>query len=407
LNILIVSQYFWPENFRINDLAVELKDRGHDVTVLTGKPNYPQGVFFRGYSFLSAIKETYKGVNIIRSPLIPRGSSKLMLAVNYLSFAILGSLTGLLCCRKNYDTIFVFQLSPVSVGIPAILIKKLTGAPIFFWIQDLWPESLTATGSISSPIVLWVIGKLVRFIYKRCDKILVSSKGYIEKIVEQVENPEKIAFFPQWAEPLFQSQNADMAKINQGEIPEGFLVMFAGNIGVSQAPEVMINAAEQLRNYSDIKWVIIGNGRLKDWMSEEVINRKLENNVFMLGSKPLETMPSYFSHADALLVILKKSSLFAMTIPAKVQSYMECGKPIIASLDGEGAELIIASKSGIVCPSDDSNALAESVLEMYKMSEDEKTRMGLNGKSYSDKHYNRERLINKLIADFQSFNKIN
>src|SRR5690349_8507872 len=180
MKILIVSQYFWPESFRINDLALGLKERGHNVTVLTGMPNYPSGRLFSGYAMFSPTKEIFEGIPILRVPLIPRGSKgRWRLALNYISFALCASLLAPLRCKGPFDIIFVFEPSPVTVGIPALVLKKLMQAPIVFWVQDLWPESLSATGAVKSQRVLQWVANLVGYIYRRCDCILVQSEGFI------------------------------------------------------------------------------------------------------------------------------------------------------------------------------------------------------------------------------------
>ena len=397
MQILIVSQYFWPENFRINDLASELSARGHSITVLTGVPNYPQGKFYSGFGLFSPFKQDFEGVQIFRAPIFPRGNnSSWKLALNYLSFAFFGSLIGLLFFRKRYDAIFVFEVSPITVGIPAIAVKMLTRSPIFFWVQDLWPDSLTSVQAVSSRMILRIIDLLVRFIYNRCHKILVSSESFIEKIIKQRQKKDKIIFFPQWTEELFQVVSVDDEAPERNDIPPGFCIMFAGNLGFAQSFETIIDAAEKLKKYNDIKWVIIGDGRMKDWIGKEIINRNLQHSVYLIGSKPLHTMPTYFALADALLVSLRKSEINAMTIPAKIQSYLACGKPIIASLDGEGQRIIERSQSGLTSGSGDAEGLAENVNKLYQMASKERKLMGTRGKQYSEKFFNRTKLIDRL-----------
>lgn len=179
MRILIVTQYFWPESFRINDIALGLRDKGHKVTVLTGQPNYPAGSFFPGYGFFKKIREDYNGVDVVRVPLLPRGSGGgVRLVLNYLSFAFFASILAPFRCRSGYDVIFVYEPSPITVGLPALLLKKLKHAPIMFWVQDLWPESLSATGAVRSAWVLKLVERLVRSIYRGCDVILVQSRAF-------------------------------------------------------------------------------------------------------------------------------------------------------------------------------------------------------------------------------------
>ena len=247
MRILIVSQYFWPENFRINDLAVGLVERGHEVTVLTGIPNYPAGNFFPGYGWFRKTRENYKGVRILRVPLLPRGSgSGLRLALNYLSFALSACLLAPFLCRGKFDLIFVCQLSPVTVGLPALLLKKLKKVPILFWILDLWPESLAATGAVRSPRVLAQVEKLVSFIYRGCDKIVVASQGFLPSIFAKGVSVARTDYFPNWYEPEYRTEPAFTGKILSSVLPAGFRVMFAGNIGVAQDFGTILSAAEKL-----------------------------------------------------------------------------------------------------------------------------------------------------------------
>lgn len=393
MKILIVSQYFWPESFRINDLAVGLVERGHQVTVLTGSPNYPHGKFFDGYGYFNR-QEDYHGVKVLRVPLIPRGKGGgLRLALNYLSFAITASIAGPLICKDKYDLVFVFQMSPVTQGVPALLLKKMYGYPVFFWVQDLWPESLSATGMIKSKVILGFIEKLVKFIYTRCDRILIQSRSFIDSIVKLGGEPERIYYFPNSAENIFSTSSDISIKIPT--LPEGFRVMFAGNIGAAQDFKTIISAAENLKINKNIHWIIVGDGRMRQWAESEVVNRGL-NNFHFLGRYPLEAMPSFFAQADALLVTLKKEPIFALTIPSKIQSYLAYGKPVIAALDGEGAKIIDDAGAGLTCHAEDPNGFSKAVLNMYETSKSEREKMGMRGRAYYEANFDREMLLDKL-----------
>ena len=396
MKLLIVTQYFWPENFRINDLAVGLVERGHEVTVLTGKPNYPEGRFFSSYGFLRRNYDEYHGVRVVRVPLTPRGGGGgLRLALNYASFALFASLIAPFRCREAYDAILVYEPSPVTVGVPALLMKKLTGAPLFFWVQDLWPESLSATGAVRSPVVLGLVERLVRFIYRGCDRILIQSLAFSERIQRLGVESNRMLYFPNSSEQFYMPVEARGAP-NDEALPRGFRVMFAGNIGAAQALETMLAAAEKLRTRSDIHWIILGDGRLAAWVRDEVARRGLEKCVHLLGRHPPETMPQWFARADVMLVSLRRDPIFALTIPAKLQSYLACAKPIIAALDGEGGRIVRESGAGIAVGAEDSDALAEAVLNMYKVTASERRAMGLRGRSYFEAHFERDMLLERL-----------
>ncbi len=397
MNILIVTQYFWPENFRINDLAIGLHEKGHSISVLTGIPNYPGGRFFKGYGFFSKRSENYHGISVFRVPLTPRGKGTgFRLAVNYLSFALFASLWGPFICRDNYDIIFVYEPSPITVGIPALVMKKIKSAPVMFWMQDLWPESLTAAGAVESKIVLKLFEFLVRIIYRGCDRILAQSRAFIPNILRLTGDSKEVLYYPNSAEEFYQPVNVDDEAPEQVVMPEGFRITFAGNIGAAQDFETILAAAELIKEQKDIKWVIIGDGRMLPWVKDQVNKRGLGQTVHLPGRYPAEAMPRFFALSDALLVSLKKEPIFSLTIPAKIQSYLACAKPIVAALDGEGAKVIEESGSGIACPAENPNALSEAVLRMYGMKEKERQLMGKNGRIYFEKNFERNMLLDRL-----------
>ena len=397
MKLLIVTQYFWPENFRINDLVMGLRDKGHEVTVLTGLPNYPEGAFFPGYGLFNKRHEDYQGVRVFRVPLVSRGKSKgVRLALNYFSFAFFASLLGPFYCRGKYDAIFVFEPSPITVVLPAIVLKKIKRAPIFFWMLDLWPESLTATGAVSSPLILNAARRLVRFIYANCDRILVSSKGFVKQVTSLGFPADNIRYFPNWAEDIYWNKPPDSLPPAIPALPEGFKVVFAGNIGAAQSFDTILKSAELLRETSDIHWLIVGDGRMAEWVKEEIKSRKLEHCLHMLGRHTPEDVANVFSKSDALLVSLRPEPAFALTVPGKVQSYLACGKPVIASLDGEGARLIEEAGAGLACPAGDAEALAKAVLALRNMPGAERALMGEKGLRYCQDNFTRADLISRL-----------
>jgi len=396
MRILILSQYFWPENFRINDLAKGLKDRGHEVEVLTGLPNYPAGKIFEGYGWKSQRTEIFEGsIKVHRVPLIPRGRGRgLELFLNYISFALSASLLGPWRCRRSYDVIFVFEPSPITVGIPALVLKYLKGIPIVFWVQDLWPESLSATGAIRASWALKVVKSFVRFLYRHCDRVLVQSQSFIEKVIAIGAEPKSTFYFPNWAESFYQPVSEVRSAVISSDQP--FRLVFAGNIGAAQSFSTILGAAEQLKGLKDLHWIIYGDGRERPWMQEQIQKRGLAETVQWMGFQPPEKMPEIFSKADALLVTLRRDPIFAMTIPSKVQSYLACGKPILASLEGEGARVIEESGAGFVTEPENAESLAQLAERFYKMSAFERAQMGSAGRAYFEKNFEREKLITQL-----------
>ncbi len=397
MHILIITQYFRPENFRINEISLSLEQKGHRVTVLTGQPNYPGGSFFPGYGLFKKTRENFHGVKVLRVPVIPRGrGGSIRLILNYLSFAAGAGLLGPFLCRDRYDVIFVYEPSPITVGLPAIVMKKIKNAPVMFWVQDLWPETLSAVGIINSKIMLKAVGWLVRFIYSRCDKILIQSKSFKSSIEKYTSDSEKIIYFPNSAEKLYRPLSCDFDSKQGRLMPPGFRVMFAGNIGAAQGFATILKAADILKEYRDIHWIIIGDGRMGKWVKKEIIKLGLEETMHLLGKHPIETMPVFFSFAHVLLVTLKKDPVFSLTIPAKLQSYLACGRPVVAALDGAGAEVVRESGAGIVSPPDDHEKLAGAVLEMYRLSEEEREKMGWKGRKYFEDYFEENMLVGRL-----------
>ena len=392
-----MSQYFWPEEFRINDLALGLKARGHEVVVLTGQPNYPKGKFFPGYGFLGPWREEYHGVNILRVPLVPRDKKQpWRLALNYISFAFFASILGPWYCRGKFDVIFVYEPSPVTVGLPGVVLKIIKRAPMMFWVQDLWPESLSATGAVKAKWFLELVGRFVRWIYRHSDIILVQSKGFTDRTLAMGANSEKIKYLPNWAEELYRPVKAENDAPERQHVPEGFVVMFAGNIGVAQDFPTILAAAEELAAHKDIHWVILGDGSERALVEAEVKKRGLNESVHLLGRHPVGAMPRYFALADVMLVSLTRDPIFALTIPGKVQSYLACGRPIIAALDGEGARIVEDAGAGIACGAQNASTLAKAVLTMKRVTEREREEMGMRGRAYYEKYFERNVLINQL-----------
>jgi glycosyltransferase involved in cell wall biosynthesis len=263
-----------------------------------------------------------------------------------------------------------------------------------FWVLDLWPESLTAAGGVRSPRVLRAVDRLVKWIYRSCSQVLVQSRAFVPEIARHGVPDSRIQYFPSWGESLFQPlQQADSTLLPP--LPEGFKVLFAGNIGEAQDLPVVLQAAEHLRDRSDIHWLIVGDGRMAAWAKEEVQRRGL-SQVHFLGRYPLEAMPHFYAVADALLLPLKREPIFALTIPGKLQSYLACARPILAMLDGEGARIVQESGAGLACPAGDAEGLATQVLKLAAMSDAERSAMGQNGRQYYETNFDRTRLFDQL-----------
>jgi colanic acid biosynthesis glycosyl transferase WcaI len=407
VRILLITQYFWPESFLVNDLAVGLSHYGHEVSVLTGVPNYPSGKFYPGYRCFPK-DENYQGVRVLRVPLIPRGpATRLRLALNYLSFALMASLLLPWKYRQRPDAVIVFQPSPVTVGIPALVVRALRGSPIYFWVQDLWPDCLELTGIGAAAWQSRCIDRFVRWLYARCYRVLVQSSGFAEYVRIQGVPESKIVWMPNWADSFYQPVVLEEAASELRELPSGFRVIYGGNIGEAQGWRTWVEAATFTQHRSDIHWVIIGGGRQQQALAAEVERRGLRGTVHLLGPRPATAMPRYFAAADALLVTLRRSPALARTIPSKVQAYLACGRPIVAALDGDGGEVIRGAEAGIVVPAENAQQLATAVLHMAAMSGAERAAMGCRARAYYEANFSREQLLyrwHKLLTENPSRN---
>lgn len=401
MNILIATQYFWPESFRVNDLARGLRDRGHEVEVLAGMPNYPAGSLYPGYGWFTPGRERYGEIDVVRAPLVTRGSSRnWRLALNYLSFAISASVVGPLRCRPNVDAVLAYEPSPITVGIPALVMGRLRRAPVLLWIQDLWPDTLEAVGVRPGSVAARAAGHVSDFIHRRCDLLLAQSQVYGPRLAARGIDPERIEYLPNWGEEFGPEASSATHADPMAHI-DGFRIVFAGNIGSAQAFDTTLDAAARLREVKDIKWVLIGEGNMRAWVEAEVARRGLQDNVVLLGWKQPETMPAYFAHADALLVTLRPDLIFSLTVPSKVQTYLACGKPILAALNGEGAAILQQSGAGLVTNAGNAAGLAEHALRLSRMDADERRRMGAAGRAYYMRNFERASLLSRLETYLQ------
>lgn len=402
MKILVVTQYFWPESFRINDLVLGLHAKGHDVTVLTAKPNYPNGKFFGGYSFFGKSEEIYEGIKVIRVPIIPRFSGRgYQLALNYLSFIFFSSIFGVFFCRgKKFDAVFSFLPSPLTSALPALLLSKIKRAPVYLWVQDLWPESVEAIGAIKSKYILGIIERVVKFIYQHADNILVSSKSFEPSVRKYLLKNSKIQanvmYFPNPVEDLYRPVQKSMGFKEKYGLPSGFILMFAGNVGYAQDFPNILNTAEKLKDHKDIKFVILGEGRHFSWVKSEVEKRNLSETVILLGRHPSELMPQFFSHAEVMLVTLKDEPVFKLTVPCKIQSYLACAKPIISVIDGEGGEIVVEAGAGLAVSPGDPDKFAKAILKMYQAEVGVRKEMSEKALTFHMNNFRRELLIDRL-----------
>lgn len=400
MKICIFTNHFYPEDFKVNDIAFELAKLGYDVTVLTAIPDYPKGKFYDGYSLFKRRREIVNGVNVIRLPIIPRGKGgAIRLVLNYISYYFcLSIFTFFHCFRHKYDKIFVHLTSPFFIGVCARKMSKRQRIPLLFWVLDLWPESLISAGGISNPLIIKPQIRMVQKVYNQCSKILISSKGFEKSICEKGDYKEKLVYFPNWAEDVKGGcpKDFDIRQIKPFDEEGNFIILFAGNIGEAQNLDAVIEAAKLLKKEKQIKFVFVGDGRRKEHLMNLVKEYELEETVFFPGRFPIETMPVFMNAASFLLFSLKDELCFNLTVPAKVQFYMSQGKPILAMINGDGAELVKEANCGFSVNAGDSKAFAEAVTKMYSLSKQELNNLGKNGEEYYKKNFTKEQRIQQL-----------
>lgn len=397
MNILIVTNHFYPESFRVNDIAFDRAQRGDSVTVLTGIPDYPEGHFHKGYSLLKKRIEKVNGVKVIHVPLIPRGNGgKKRMMLNYASsvffFFFYGWYQALF---HKYDAVFVHDSSPAFISLPAITVSKFQRIPLYHWILDMWPESLTAGGINGGQLYNYIL-KMMKCIYKRDTEILITSHGFKSLLLERGVEEEKITYLPNWNDDAISSADESVLP----RLPSGFIIMFAGNLGFAQNMENLLAAAYELRGEKDIHWVFVGDGRKRPWMEAYVKEYNLEDTVHLMGRYPIETMGAFFKKANVMLVALNDELVFNLTLPAKVQAYMAAGKPILASLCGEGADIVKDANCGWSVPSNDFKELATLVSKIAKMEKQELEILGKNARKYYEQNFTREKCMGILDKTF-------
>ncbi len=400
MRLLVVTQYFWPEAFIINDLVKTLRGQGHTVIVATGKPNYPEGRIFDGYRAQGTQKERFDGaIEVVRVPLRPRrGGGSWNLALNYASFVLSGLLRfPSLLTEYEVDAIISYVPSPLTASIPAVLLKWIKKAHLAIWIQDLWPESLSATGHVRNRAVLWAVGLLVRAIYGCADTLLVQSKAFVAP-VSRYARSDKIVYYPNSITTSAETdERSDELPAELTDVlSTHFCVVFAGNIGSVQAIPSIVEAAARLTDLADVKVVLVGSGSMSAWTAQRKTELGLDNLV-LAGRLPMAAMPAVYRRARCLLVTLKDEEVLAQTIPSKLQAYLAAGLPIIAALAGEGARVVNEAAAGLTCPPEDPEALASCIRSLHTMSENQRTAMGLAGRRYYAAHFDMSTQARRLI----------
>lgn len=391
MDILIVAQYFYPESFRINDIATEWVKRGNNVTVLTGIPNYPMGKFFPGYSWTKKRKEQWNGINIIRIPLIARGHSSIGMVLNYYSFVISGWFWNRFNSIKA-DIVFSYETSPMTQVKVGCGYAKKHKVPHFLYVQDLWPENVETVTGIHNRMIIGPIDRMVDKIYKQVDKIFVTSPSFVDAVVNRKNpvDPKKVFYWPQYAEEFYRPIE------NKGYegIPDdnSFKIAFTGNIGTAQGLDILPQTAKLMKD-DNVRFVIVGDGRYQSEFEKHIDECGVRDKFIILPRVQSTLVPEILSACDAGFISFNKTPLWEMTIPAKLQSYMACGKPIIASASGETKRIIEDSQCGICTEIGNAQALADGIKKIMTM---DFIGMGKNSRSYFESHFVKKMLMDEM-----------
>lgn len=401
MKILILTQWYPPEpGLLMQEFAQTLMAHGHQVTVLTGFPNFPSGQLYPGYRVHLLQKETISGVPVVRVPLYPEHSrSGIKRAINYLSFALSAATLGG-CAVSKPDVMFVYH-PPLTIGIPAYVLSRVWRIPFVYQIQDMWPETLSATRMLNNTAVLKIIGRFAKWVYERAAALCVISPGFHANLIEKGVPADKVHVVSNWVDPeAYYVADPDPDLAEELRLSKRFNVMFAGIFGAAQGLEVVLEAAKLLRNFKDIQFVLVGDGMALPGLKKMASDQSL-NNVLFPGRYPQDCMPGLYALADVLLVHLKDDPLFSITIPHKTLTYLASGKPILAAVAGDTANVVTQAGAGIACPPGDPEALAEAVRKLYHFERVKLQRMGLNGRRAAQNLYSREHLVSKIEAVLQ------
>ena len=390
MKILVFSQYFYPENFRINTLCRELVHRGHEVTVVTGYPQYPYGKIYEGYGFDIPYEHNWNGVNICLVKVHPRGSNLLGMLRNTVDYVVQAN-RWVKDCQEKFDAVYVFEVSPVTVGMPAVSYKKKFGVPMFFNLQDLWPENVEEVLGIRFAPLTWLINRIVDRIYAGSDKILCASNGFADNLRRRGVSEGKIVFWPQFC------LNPDLAGAEKPEIYSGdtFNIVFAGNLGDAQGLDLMVDAAKELKG-SSVRWYLVGDGRARARLEQKVKDCGVEHEVIFVGRVSEQEADRYVHFADCAYLSFKDNKIFNMTLPAKLQTYLACGTPILAAAGGESARLVGDNGIGFVCQPR-LNELVSAVRKAASMFREEHGTMSAAARTYYEEHFT----MDALVADLE------
>lgn len=398
-HILVISQYFYPENFRINDMCKEWVQKGYEVTVVTGIPNYPQGKFYKGYGLFKNRTEEYEGIHIIRLPIVSRGKGSIRLALNYFSFVFSGFFWKLFT-RVKADKVFIFEVSPMTQALVGVWYAKRKKIPCTIYVQDLWPENVEVVTGIHNKTIIGAIDKMVNYIYKNCGLILATSPSFVKRLEERTSvyaknGKSRVKYLPQYAEEFYKP--VEKKDLDDLKIRDTFRVVFTGNIGYAQGLDILPKAAEILKQENvPCEFVIIGDGRYREEFEKAIADKNVKDMFLFLGRKKPEEIPGYLALCDAAFLSFADNPLYERTIPAKLQSYMACGMPIIAVAGGETKRIIKEAQCGFALKMEDIHSFATGIKKMMDLKKKERCELGNNGRNYGEIHFKKEEILNRI-----------
>ena len=397
MRLLIFSQYFWPENFRINEIAVFLKKKNY-IEILTSFPSYPKKSKFDDFYLKKKNLKSYKKIKINRFMTYRRDGSNFSIIMNYLSFVLNSILFIFFKFKKKiqtFDAIFVFSPSPIFSIIPVILMKKIFKIKIYIWVLDLWPDTPIDLFVIKKKYLKNLFFKFCNYIYNQADIIFVQSKS-LKKILSKRLSTKCHTIYSWPEEDVINSKIKKKTNIKIKKEKDNLNLLFAGNIGQAQDLESIIKTAEILKKKINVRWIILGDGRYRNKIKLIIKNKKLSNNFYFMNSVNQKKVKRYFLIADALIVTLKNINIFKSTIPGKLQTYLASGIPILGMLSGEANQIIRRSNSGYVSDAGNYRDFAKKIVKFKKLTVQEKKTMGINGIKYSNLFFKKKYLLTKL-----------
>ena len=396
--ILVVSQHFWPESFRINDICESFVERGYAVEVLCGIPNYPIGQYFEGYGITKNRRQTVNGIKIRRCFEFKRGSNtNLRIFLNYISFPISSLFALPYLLQQKYDKIFMFQTSPVIMSFVGILLGKLKKIETTMYVLDLWPENLYSVLNLKNKLLRKLISGISIWHYRNADKLIANSQG-LQSILQERIGKSNVVYIPQFCEKLYETKIRDKAL--RDRYANTFNLVFTGNISPAQSFETVIGAAKILmeRGFDDILWIIVGDGMSRAWLEDAISQEGLGDQFVFVGQIPMEEVPRYTGIADALFACLSKSELLDAALPGKIISYYAAGCPLVVAMDGEVKEIVESSKAGFAVGAEEVDGFADAIVALYSMGIEARQAMGDYAKAYYQQYFEREMNMDKLEA---------